>query len=56
MKDKITQLRNELRQLKKNKKVYIKKKEKQSTTLPYIKKEKKIYFEEQENNYILDKL
>ncbi len=56
MKDKITQLRNELKQLKKSKKINIKKKHIQHTTLPYIKKQKKIYFEEEENNYILDKL
>jgi len=42
MKDKITQLRNELRQLKKSKKINIKKKHIQHTTLPYIKKQKKI--------------
>jgi len=56
MKDKIKQLRNELKKSKKSKKVKIKIKYIQPTTLPYIKKEKKIYFEEEENNYILERL
>tara|TARA_R110002020_G_scaffold300073_3_gene515752 strand:+ start:90 stop:260 length:171 start_codon:yes stop_codon:yes gene_type:complete len=56
MKDKIKQLRNELKQLNKTKKVNVKKKDKENIKLPYIKKEKKIYFEEEENNAILEKL
>jgi len=55
-KNKIQQLRNELKQLKKPKQVKVKKKHIQPIILPYIKKEKKIYFEEEENNYILEKL
>lgn len=56
MKDKIKQLRNELKQLNKSKKVDIKKKHKEPITLPHIKKEKKTYFEEEENNFILERL
>ena len=57
MKDKITKLRNELKQTNKSKKVYKGKKPIKYTKLPYIKKEKKIDVEEKEiNNNILDKL
>tara|TARA_Y100000004_G_C8853496_1_gene385783 strand:- start:358 stop:528 length:171 start_codon:yes stop_codon:yes gene_type:complete len=56
MKDKITQLRNELKQLHKPKKVHIDRKPIEFTKLPYIKKEKKTYFEEEINNNILEKL
>jgi hypothetical protein len=57
MKDKITKLRDELKQLNKTKKVYIDKKPIKYTKLPHIKKEKKIVIEEKEiNNNILDKL
>jgi len=56
MKNKITQLRNELKQLHKSKKVHIDRKPIETTTLPYIKKEKKLYFEEEINNNILEKL
>ena len=57
MKDKITKLRNELKQLNKTKKIYIDKKPMEYTKLPHIKKEKKIVIEEKEiNNNILDKL
>jgi len=55
MKNKIKQLRNELKQLNKPKKVKVKKKE-ESIILPHIKKEKKTYFEEEENNFILERL
>ena len=43
-KNKIQQLRNELKQLKKPKQVKVKKKDKEPITLPHIKKEKKTYF------------
>ena len=57
MKDKIIQLRKELKVLNKSKQIINKKKSPiQYTTIPYIKKEKKIYFEEEINNNILDKL
>lgn len=57
MKDKITQLRNELKQLNKSKQIIYKKKSNiEFSTIPYIKKEKKLYFEEEINNNILDKL
>ena len=57
MKDKITKLRNELKQLNKTTKIYIDKKPIKYTKLPHIKKEKKIVIEEKEiNNNILDKL
>jgi len=56
MKDKIKQLRNELKQLKKPKQVKVKKKHKEPIILPHIKKEKKTYFEEEENNFILERL
>lgn len=55
MKNKIKQLRNELKQLNKPKQVKVKKK-KEPIILPYIKKEKKTYFEEEENNFILERL
>ena len=57
MKDKITQLRNELKQLNKSKQIIYKKKSHiEFNTIPYIKKEKKLYCEEEINNNILDKL
>tara|TARA_R100001079_G_C4400902_1_gene131358 strand:+ start:481 stop:651 length:171 start_codon:yes stop_codon:yes gene_type:complete len=56
MKDKITQLRKELKVLNKSKKIIHKKKSPiQHTTIPYIKKEK-IYIQEEINNNILEKL
>jgi len=56
-KDKIQQLRKELKVLQKSKQnIYKKKSPTQSNIIPYIKKEKKVYFEEEENNYILNKL
>jgi len=57
MKDKITKLRNELKLLKKSKKIIYKKKSPiKSIKLPYIEKVKKSYFEEDLNNNILEKL
>jgi hypothetical protein len=56
MKDKITKLRNELKQLKKSNKIYKTNKEFKPILLPYIKKEKNLYFEEEINNDILHKL
>ena len=55
MKDKLTKLRNELKQLSRNKKVYIDKKPIKYTKLPHIKK---IVIEEEKeiNNDILHKL
>jgi len=56
MKDKITKLRNELKQLKKSNKIYKTNKQIKPVILPYIKKEKNLYFEEEINNNILSKL
>tara|TARA_R110000796_G_scaffold122070_2_gene236373 strand:+ start:567 stop:740 length:174 start_codon:yes stop_codon:yes gene_type:complete len=57
MKDKITKLRNELKQLKKSNKIYKTNNNNKHVILPYIKKEQKLYFEEEEiNNDILHKL
>tara|TARA_R110002012_G_scaffold3720_1_gene17472 strand:- start:130 stop:300 length:171 start_codon:yes stop_codon:yes gene_type:complete len=56
MKDKITQLRMQLKGLKKSKLVKVKKKNIQRIILPYIKKTKKSYLEEEINNNILFKL
>jgi len=55
-KNKIEQLRHELKQLNKPKTVRNKKKHKDPIIIPYIKKEKKDYFEEEVNNCILEKL
>ena len=57
MKDKITKLRNELKQLNKTKPIKSSNKKKiEPVLLPYIKKEKNLYFEEEVNNDILHKL
>jgi aspartate-semialdehyde dehydrogenase len=56
MKDKITKLRNELKQLKKSNKIYKRNKQIKPVILPHIKKEKNLYFEEEVNNDILHKL
>ncbi len=56
MKDKITQLRMQLKGLKKSKLVKVKKKNIQRIILPNIKKTKKSYLEEEINNNILLKL
>jgi hypothetical protein len=56
-KDKIKQLRQELKVLQKSKQIIYKKKPLiQPNIIPYIKKEKKLYFEEEINNNILNKL
>ena len=56
MKDKITKLRDELKQLKKSNKIYKTNKKIKSVILPYIKKEKNLYFGEEVNNDLLNKL
>ena len=57
MKDKITKLRNELKQLNKTKTIKpSNKKIIEPVLLPYIKKEKNLYFEEEVNNDLLNKL
>ena len=56
-KNKIDRLRNELKQLKKQKTITIqKKKNREIINIPYVKKGEIIYTEEEKMNYILDKL
>ncbi len=55
-KNKIDRLRNELKQLNKQKTITIQKKNTELINIPYIKKGKIIYTEEEKMNYILNKL
>tara|TARA_R110000803_G_scaffold5798_2_gene19070 strand:+ start:768 stop:944 length:177 start_codon:yes stop_codon:yes gene_type:complete len=55
-KNKIDRLRNELKQLNKQKTITIQKKNREIINIPYIKKGEIIYTEEEKMNYILDKL
>tara|TARA_R110000772_G_scaffold6505_2_gene22818 strand:+ start:362 stop:535 length:174 start_codon:yes stop_codon:yes gene_type:complete len=55
-KNKIDRLRNELKQLNKQKTITIQKKNTELINIPYIKKDKIIYTEEEKMNYILNKL
>jgi len=55
-KNKIDRLRNELKQLNKQKTITIQKKNIELINIPYIKKGKIIYTEEEKMNYILNKL